>query len=64
MMSRYLFLMLMLVVISACSDEKHPVDGDHVWKEQTDMIDEARDIEQLVNDAALQQRQQVERATQ
>jgi len=56
--------MLMLVVISACSDEKHPVDGDHVWKDQTDMIDKSKDVEQLVNDAALQQRQQVERAIQ
>ncbi len=64
MMSRYLFLMLMLVVISACSDEKHPVDGDHVWQDQTDMIDKARDVEQLVGDAALKQRQDVEQATQ
>jgi len=56
--------MLMLVVISACSDEKHPVDGDHAWKDQTDMIDKSKDVEQLVNDAALQQRQQVERAIQ
>ena len=63
-MIKYLFLILILVVISACSDEKHPVDGDHVWKEQTDMIDKSRDVEQLINDAAMQQRQQVEQATQ
>ena len=63
MISKYLFLMLMLAVISACSDEKHPVDGDHVWKEQTDMIEKAKKVEQLVDDAALQQRQHIEQAT-
>jgi len=62
-MPRLIITTMLLFTIFACSDQQAE-DGDHVWKEQTDMIDEARDIEQMVNDAALQQRQQVERVTQ
>ena len=46
--------------ISACSDETQKAEDGHVWKEQTDMIDEARGIEKLINDAALQKQQQFE----
>jgi len=58
-MSRFL-LLLALTLISACSDEQNPVEDNHVWKEQTDMIDKAKGVELLINDAALQQRQLVE----
>lgn len=60
----YLFLVVMTVCLTACSDETDKVQGDHVWKEQTDMIDKAKDVEVLINDAALQQRQQIEESTQ
>ena len=46
----------------ACSDEQ-PVEGDHVWKEQTDMIDKAHDIESLINDAAQQKQQLIDEQT-
>jgi len=60
----YLLLVVMSVFLTACSDETDKVEGDHVWKEQTDMIDKAKDVEKLINDAALQQRQQIEENTQ
>jgi outer membrane biogenesis lipoprotein LolB len=60
----YLLLVLAAVFMAACSDETDKVKGDHVWKEQTDMIDKAKDVEVLINGAALQQRQQIEEKTQ
>lgn len=38
------------------SDEQNKVE-DHLWKEQTELIDKARDVEDILNDAALQQQQ-------
>lgn len=60
MIARYLFFIVIVSALSACSDERHPVDGDHVWKEQTDMIDKAKQAEQVVIDSALQQKKQIE----
>lgn len=60
---RVLFVVCLLAVSVSCSDEQHPVDGDHVWKDQTDMIDKAKQVEQLVNDSALQQKQDIEQST-
>ena len=62
-MIKVLFLFLSVVVIAACSDETQKVE-DHVWKEQTDMIDKAKDVEALINDAALQQQELIEENTQ
>jgi hypothetical protein len=64
MQIHYMLLILMTVFMTACSDETDKVKGDHVWKEQTDMIDNAKEVEVLINDAALQQRQQIEENTQ
>ncbi|MDH5358119.1 MAG: hypothetical protein OEY48_03840 [Gammaproteobacteria bacterium] len=61
---RYLVLILVMMIVCACSDEQTSLDGDHVWKDQTDMIDKARDVEQLLNDAAQQQHQLIEQKTQ
>jgi hypothetical protein len=46
-----------------CSDEQNKVE-DHVWKEQIEMIDKAKDVEQMLNDAALQQQKLIEQQTQ
>ncbi|OUR64630.1 hypothetical protein A9Q79_04835 [Methylophaga sp. 42_25_T18] len=62
-MIKVLFLFFTLLFIAACSDETQKVE-DHVWKEQTDMIDKAKDVELLINDAALQQRELIEQNTQ
>ena len=60
----YLWLILTIILISSCSEEIDKVQEDHVWKEQTDMINKAQDVEILINDAALLQRQQIEESTQ
>ena len=62
-MIKVLFLFFTLLFIAACSDETQKVE-DHVWKEQTDMIDKAKEVELLLNDAALQQRELIEQNTQ
>lgn len=64
MVVRYLMVTLILMLICACSDEQPSLDGDHVWKEQTDMIDKASDVEQLLNESAQQQQQLIEQNTQ
>lgn len=33
------------------------------WKEQTEMIDKAKELEQLINDVAQQQRREIEQRT-
>jgi len=52
--------------MSACSDSDKPqkVEQDHVWKEQTDMIDKAKDVEQLLNDTAKQQQKLIDQQIQ
>ena len=58
------FLCLVLIMfIAACSDEQQQVEGDHVWKEQTDLIDKAHDVESLINDAAQQKKQEIDEQT-
>jgi hypothetical protein len=52
-------LILVMVFVAACSDDNKVAEGEHVWKEQTEMIDKAKDIVQLINDAAQQQRREI-----
>lgn len=59
-MNRILLVMLLISVMAACSDQNQLEEGDHVWKEQTQMIDKAKDVEQLINKTAEQQQQLIE----
>jgi len=65
-----LFKIISIVVITlfitACNDSDTPkkVEQDHVWKQQTDMIDKAKGVEQLLNDAAIEQKQSIDRQIQ
>jgi len=56
---KYSLLMLVISLgLVACSDDNvDKVEGDHVWKQQTDMIDKAKAVENSVLDAANLQRQ-------
>ena len=56
-------LILVMIFVAACADDNKVAEGEHVWKEQTEMIDKAKDIEQLINDAAQQQRREIEQRT-
>jgi len=49
-------------LMTACSDsdKTQKVEQDHVWKEQTDMINKAKDVEQLLKDSAAIQQQNIE----
>jgi len=48
--------------MTACSDsdKTQKVEQDHVWKEQTDMINKAKDVEQLLKDSAAIQQQNID----
>ena len=61
-----LLFLLVAVFITACSDSDHTqkVEQDHVWKEQTDMINKAKGVEQMLQDAAELQQQRVNEQTQ
>ena len=52
-----LFFMGMLV---ACSGEDSNASGEHVWKEQTDTIDKAKEVEGIIMDSAEQTRSAIE----
>ncbi|MBL1321162.1 MAG: hypothetical protein COA63_008900 [Methylophaga sp.] len=56
-------LVLPILFVIGCTDEQNKVE-EHVWKEQTDMIDKAKDVEKMLNDAALQQQRLIEQQTQ
>jgi len=53
------------LLLAACTGEdatqtSTPARGDHVWKAQTDMLGKARDVEDVMLDAAGQQRRQID----
>lgn len=56
-MRKYLLCSVML--LCACSGGESENEG-HVWQEQTDMIDKARDVEDVLGTANEQQRQRIE----
>ena len=63
----FLFVMFILV-LGACSsgdnssvdNNKATLNGDHVWKEQTDALKQAEEVSALTNDATEQQRKAME----
>jgi len=62
---RYLFVMLMIVLLTplilrGCSDDEDKKTENHVWKEQTDTIKKADDVNQLMRDAAKKQQQEID----
>jgi uncharacterized protein YcfL len=61
-MIKLIVLVLPILFIIGCSDEQNKVE-EHVWKEQTDMIDKAKDVEQMLKDAAQQQQELIEQQT-
>ena len=66
---RYLFMMLVIVlliplILRGCPDDEDKKVGDHVWKEQTDTIKKADEVNQLIQDAAIKQQQEIDQQTQ
>ena len=56
---RYLLLSLLTTIlfVVGCSDNKVEK---HVWKEKTDTIEKAKEVEQLILDTSQQQRQKMD----
>lgn len=49
-------LALTFVIISGCSDSVDKAKDEHVFKTQTDALDKAKQAEQMIMDAANQQK--------
>ena len=69
MIREIIFLALVLLFISACSDEdkgtsENKPGGDHVWKEQTKAIDKTKEVEGLLKDVSEQQRKIIDEQAQ
>jgi len=58
------FMCCVLLLLCACSGGGESESKGHVWKEQTDMIDKAQGVEDLLGDANAEQRQRIEEQTQ
>lgn len=61
MVKTFVFLASALMLFPACSDNEQgsserKLSGDHVWKEQTDTIDKAKEVEGLLQDITEKQR--------
>jgi hypothetical protein len=55
---RSLILLTLFLLASGCSDDKKV--EEHVWKEKTDTIQKAKEVEQLIQEAAKQQQQKAD----
>ncbi len=69
MIKTIIFLISILLFISACSDDDNATSenkgsGDHVWKEQTQALDKAKEVDGLLKDATDQQRKIIDEQTQ
>jgi outer membrane biogenesis lipoprotein LolB len=68
MIKKIIFLAAVLLLVSACSDDdkgasENKGSGDHVWKEQTQVIDKAKEVEGLLKDASDQQSKIIDEQT-
>jgi hypothetical protein len=54
----------LIILFSGCTDNgSDTVDrGDHVWKAQTDALDKAKQVEQVLHDAARKRRERIEQS--
>ena len=61
-----LMIISIMMFMTSCSESESPqkVEQDHVWKEQTDMIDKAKGVEQLLQDSAEKQQLLIQKNTQ
>lgn len=63
MIKKIIFLAATLLFVSACSDDDRE-SGDHVWKEQTQVLDKAKEVDGLLKDVADQQRKIIDEQAQ
>ncbi len=60
---RYGLVIIMVALLVACSG-RDDTDKGHVWKEQTDMLDKAKGVEDMLDKSSQQQRQQIDEVAQ
>ena len=53
-------LALVVVLVLACTGCGDPKDDGHIWKEQTDMLDKASGVEDMLLQSSQQQRKQID----
>ncbi len=63
MIWKIIFLSAAIMLVSACSDDDKE-SGDHVWKEQTQVLDKAKEVDGLLKDVEDQQRKIIDEQTQ
>jgi len=63
MINKIIILSAVLLLVSACSDDDRE-SGDHVWKEQTQVLDKAKEVEGLLKDVSDQQRKIIDEQAQ
>ena len=59
-----MIVLLTPLILRGCSDDEGKKIGDHVGKEQTDTIKKADEVNQLIQDAAKNQQQEIDQQTQ
>ena len=68
----HFLLTMFIVALAACSSDddsggdnnKATLNGDHVWKEQTEALKQAQEVSALANEAAKKQRKAMEELNQ
>ncbi len=63
MIKKIIILSTVILLVSACSDDDRE-SGDHVWKEQTQVLDKAKEVEGLLKDVSDEQRKIIEEQAQ
>ena len=63
MIKKIIILSAVLLLVSACSDDDRE-SGDHVWKEQTQVLDKDKEVDGLLKDVADKQRKIIDEQAQ
>jgi hypothetical protein len=68
-MNRHYLLLLFLTLTGACGDSQNTngeadSKADHAWQEQTQTIDKAKEVNQIIQDSAERERQAIDEADQ
>jgi outer membrane biogenesis lipoprotein LolB len=61
-LNKMFYIMVSCLILFGCSDESsNSSQKDHVWKEQTDTIDRAKEVEGMMMESAAATRKEIEK---